>query len=156
VDQMVPQVLNLLISTWEAMPSPDPTISEDRITDELWRALVRNRDARRLPFKIRTQVVELMPAEGADAGRMDIIFDALVPREDIYFCVECKRLNIPMAGGIRANAAEYVTAGMSRFVSGQYANAVRHGGMLAYVINGDVRRAIENVEANISRNGAAL
>jgi hypothetical protein len=156
VDQMVPQVLGLLISTWEGMPPPDPMSSEDRITDELWRALIRNRDVRRLPFKIRTQVVELAPAEGAGGGRMDIIFDVLVPREDIYFCLECKRLNVPQNGGIRANATEYVRAGMLRFVSGRYSNAVRHGGMIAYVINGDVQRAIRNVEANVRRNADSL
>lgn len=33
--------------------------------------------------------------------------------------------------------------------SGQYANAVRHGGMLGYVLDGSLSTAIANVEANI-------
>jgi hypothetical protein len=38
---------------------------------------------------------------------------------------------------------------MVRFVSGQYANVVRHGGMLGYVLDGDITAAIANVHANI-------
>jgi hypothetical protein len=37
---------------------------------------------------------------------------------------------------------------MVRFVSGQYANVVRHGGMLGYVLDGDITAAIANVQAN--------
>jgi hypothetical protein len=156
IDQMVPDVLNLVITTWEGMPLPDANASEDDITNQLWRALVQNRNARKLPFQIRTQVVELDPAQDADIGRMDIAFIALVPREDIYFCLESKRLNAPKDGRIRAYASEYVRFGMFRFVTGQYSNAVRHGGMMGYVIDGDISRAMNNVEANIRQQYAAL
>jgi hypothetical protein len=40
---------------------------------------------------------------------------------------------------------------MLRFVTGQYASAVRHGGMLGYVLNGDVPGAITGVEDNIRK-----
>jgi hypothetical protein len=156
IDGMVPEVLHLVVTTWDEMPTPNPNASEDEITQTLWRALVQNRDARRLPFQIRTQVVELDPGEGADLGRMDIAFIALVPREDIYFCLESKRLNVPTDGKVRAYASEYVRFGMLRFVTGQYANAVRHGAMMAYVIDGDVGRAIRNVEGNIRQHCATL
>jgi hypothetical protein len=144
----VPEILDLVISTWDDMPAPPPTDSEDEITNKLWRALVQARDRRRLLFQIRTQLVELAPAEGADAGRMDIAFILLVPREDIYFCIECKRLNVPSDGTVRSYAGEYVRIGMARFITGQYAKAVRHGGMLGYVLDGrrrasDAKRRIE-------------
>src|SRR6185437_12287599 len=77
-------------------------------------------------------------------------------REDIYFCLECKLLNVVANGQSRAYAAEYVTEGMIRFITGQYAKAVRHGGMLAYVLDGDVGRATANVAANIQTHGATL
>ena len=156
IEQMVPDVLNLVITTWEAMPLPNANASEDDITNQLWRALVQNRNARKLPFQIRTQVVELDPAEDADIGRMDIAFIALVPREDIYFCLESKRLNAIKDGKRRAYASEYVRFGMLRFVTGQYSSAVRHGGMMGYVIDGDISRAMSNVEANIREQFAAL
>ena len=97
-------------------------------------------------FQIRTQVVELDPMPGEDLGRMDIVFIPLVPREDIYFCLESKRLNVVKDGETRAYASEYVTFGMLRFVTGQYSKAVRHGGMIAYVLDGNLSRAISNIE----------
>jgi hypothetical protein len=87
---MVPEILNLVIASWEEMPSPAPDEKEDNITIALCRALRQNRNARNLMFQIDTQVVELEPASGEDLGRLDISFRPLVNREDIYFCLECK------------------------------------------------------------------
>jgi len=156
IDPLVPEILNLVIASWEEMPSPTPDEKEDNITIALCRALMQNRTARGLPFQIRTQLVELEPIPGEDLGRLDIVFIPLVPREDIYFCLESKRLNVVKDGGTRAYAAEYVTFGMLRFVTGQYAKAVRHGGMIAYVLDGNVSRAMTNVEANIRKQRVAL
>lgn len=107
-------------------------------------------------FQIRTQVIELDPMPGENIGRLDIAFIFLVPREDIYFCLESKRLNVVKDGSVRPYASEYVTLGMLRFVSGQYSKAVRHGGMIAYVLDGDLHRAIANVETNIRMHHLAL
>jgi hypothetical protein len=156
IDPMVPQVLHLVISTWEAMAAPASDAREDDITNTLCRALRDNRTARSLMFNIHTQQVELEPTPGEDMGRLDLAFSPLVPREDIYFCLECKRLNVVVNGQTRAYAAEYVTSGMLRFVTGQYARAVRHGGMLAYVLDGDVARAIANIEGNIRTQHVVL
>lgn len=156
IDPMVPEILTLVIASWEQMPSPAPDEKEDNITVELCRALRQNRTARDLMFQIDTQVVELEPASGEDLGRLDIAFRPLIPREDIYFCLETKRLNVIKDGQTRAYAAEYVIFGMMRFVNGQYSRAVRHGGMIGYVLDGDVTRAITNVEGNIQRQHSAL
>jgi hypothetical protein len=133
-----------------------PNEKEDAITVGLCRALQRNRTARGLMFQIRTQVVELEPAAGEDIGRMDIVFLPLIPREDIYFCLENKRLNVIKNGQRRTYASEYVSFGMLRFVSGQYAKSVAHGGMLAYVFDGDIPAAIESVETNIKAQHVTL
>ncbi|MGH9436014.1 MAG: hypothetical protein ACRD06_08450 [Terriglobia bacterium] len=151
IDPMVPVILNLVIASWEGMTPPAADETEDNITNELCRALQQNRTARGLMFQIRPQVVELDPMPGEDLGRLDIAFIPLVPREDIYFCLESKRLNVIKDGKPRAYASQYVHAGMIRFITGQYSKAVRHGGMLAYVLDGDVTRAIKNVEANIQK-----
>jgi hypothetical protein len=109
-----------------------------------------------LMFQIHTQLVELEPATGEDPGREDIVFVPLVPREDIYFCLESKRLNVVKDGKLRTYASEYVTQGMLRFVTGQYSKAVRHGGMIGYVLDGNVSHAMTNVETNIQTHHAAL
>jgi hypothetical protein len=156
IDPMVPEIIKLVIATWEEMSSPPPDEGEDNITVALCRALQQSRTARGLMFQIRTQVVELEPVVGQDLGRMDIVFIPLVPREDIYFCLESKRLNVVKNGETRSYASEYVTFGMMRFVTGQYSKAVRHGGMVAYVLDGNLSRAMTNVEANIQKHHCAL
>lgn len=156
IDPMVPQILELVISTWNDLPSPGTDAREDDITTLLCKALCANRTARGLMFQIHTQQVELDPVPGEDMGRLDLAFSALVPREDIYFCLECKRLNVRSNGHLRAYASEYVTLGMKRFITGQYSRAVRHGGMLGYVLDGDVARARSNIEENVEANRVAL
>ena len=88
INPMVPEILSLVIASWEEMPAPASDEKEDNITIALCRALRQNRDARNLMFQIDTQVVELEPAPGEDLGRLDIAFRPLIPREDIYFCLE--------------------------------------------------------------------
>ena len=80
----------------------------------------------------------------------------LAPNESIYFCLECKRLNVLKNGRRRSYASEYVKFGMLRFVTGQYSLSVRHGGMVGYVLDGDVSRAMSNVENCIRKHRAKL
>ncbi len=45
---------------------------------------------------------------------------------------------------------------MQRFVDRKYARFVRHGAMLAYVLDGNIDRAMQNVENNIHNRLAEL
>lgn len=156
IDSMVPQILELVIVSWQQMTSAVADEKEDHITIALWRILTQNRTARGLMFQIRIQVVELDPMPGEDFGRMDIAFIPPVPREDIYFCLESKRLNAIKNGKPRTYASEYVRLGMLRFVTGQYSKAVQHGGMLGYVLDAKVPEAISSVEENIKQRHKEL
>lgn len=156
IESQVPIIVGLVIETWEAMPPPAGNELEDRVSEALCRGLRQSRTARQLPFRIDTQLAELDPAAGQDQGRMDIVFSPPVPREDVYFCLECKRLNVREGGGVRPYFAEYVQFGMFRFIRGQYALHVRFGGMLAFVLNGDVPGAMAGVEGNITAHHPAL
>lgn len=156
IDPLVPEILGLVIATWEGMPSPSADDKEDDITNALCKALKNNRTARGLMFQIQTQMVELEPMAGEDNGRLDIAFLPLIPREDIYFCLECKRLNVVKGGKRRTYASEYVLFGMLRFVTGQYSKAVHHGGMMGYVLDGNIPNAVTNVEGNIQQQQAKL
>lgn len=157
IDSLVPDIIRVVIASWEGMSAPAPDAKEDKISEDLCRMLRQNRDARELPFRVDYQQVELDPAEGEYLGRLDISFaPASVPREDIYFCLECKRLNVIRGRQVRSYASEYVTHGVVRFVSGQYASKVRQGGMLAYVLDGDTARAIRNIESNLRERHVAL
>jgi hypothetical protein len=158
IESQVPAILGIIVDTWEAMPAPAGNEREDPVSEALCRALRRSRSARDLPFRIDTQLVELDPAAGQDQGRMDIVFSPPAPREDIYFCLECKRLNVRdhAPGEPRPYYVEYVRFGMLRFVRGQYSNAVISGGMLGFVLDGDVKSAIAGVEDNVKRLHAEL
>lgn len=160
LERMLPELLALTIDTYGDIAKSCADKREDAITMVLCRALRSNRTIRELPFYIEMQRVELEPAAGEDLGRLDIAFlpSGLpgAPDESIYFCLECKRLNVVVQDIKRSGGSEYVAHGMARFVRGQYANAVRHGGMLGYVLDGDLSGAIVNVESNIRRQHVAL
>ena len=155
-DSLVSDILSVTIEAWKTLPSIASDEKEDDITLTLCRALRQNRDARHLPFLIHTQQVELDPEPGEDMGRLDIVFNLLVPREEIYFCLEGKRLNVVKNGTKRAYASEYVRHGMMRFITGQYSRAVHHGGMIGYVLDQDITNAISNVTVNIRAQCSAL
>jgi len=160
LEQMLPDLLRLILDTWHELPGPWTDDREDEITNVLCRALRKNREIRELPFYVQTQMVELDPAPDQDLGRLDIVFLPTglpgSPNEAVYFCLECKRLNVVIDGRKRPGGSDYVVHGMLRFINGQYARAVRNGGMLGYVLDGDVSAAIANVEANIRGHHAAL
>jgi hypothetical protein len=139
----------LVVDTWGRISTPAANELEDSITNRLCAALQNHPDRATYPFRIQSQSVILEPNLGTELGRMDIAFLPFVPSDAIYFCLECKRLNVLTAEGVRGYHVEYVRYGMFRFVTGQYASAVHHGGMLAYVLNGDVDGARDGVEGNI-------
>jgi hypothetical protein len=149
LESLVSDILALVLDTWRTLAMPAANELEDAVTNRLCVALQRCPNRQAYPFHIRSQTVILEPDSGSELGRMDIAFLPLVPTDELYFCLECKRLNVRGKGGIRPYFAEYVRNGMLRFVSGQYASDVRHGGMLAYVLDGDVEGAMAGVEANI-------
>jgi hypothetical protein len=62
---------------------------------------------------------------------------------------ECKRLNVFSGGSRSSLATVYVTQGMMRFMTEQYAEGLRIGCMLGYVIDGDISFALSQLESAI-------
>ena len=145
IASLVPDILQLVWSTWQTMPSLASDALEDPTTEEFCRRLRDNRTASDLPFRVDVQMVELGASAGAEQGRMDIVFSPLVPGEQVYFCLECKRLNALKEGTKRGLATEYVVHGMMRFMTGQYGSEVQEGGMVGYVLDGDVADGMRRV-----------
>lgn len=156
IESQVPDILAIVIESWAQMAPPSPDALEDQITEALCRVIKRHRTARELPLQIHLQPVELEPADATDVGRMDIAFYPPTNREDIYFCLEAKRLNVVKAGVARPYASEYVRSGMMRFITGQYAKLARSGAMIGYVFDGRIAHAIANVEQNIRNQHVEL
>ncbi|MEL7499561.1 MAG: hypothetical protein AAFN77_18300 [Planctomycetota bacterium] len=157
LESLVPDIVSLILDAWVTMPTIEPDAKEDPVSEELCRKLRAMRTLSELPLQVQTQLVELESAGDADQGRIDIVFVPLVPDEAIYFALECKRINVLQANGkVRRYFAEYVTQGLTRFVTGQYSYAVRHGGMLAFVLDGDLESATEGILNNILANREIL
>lgn len=160
LEQMLPDILTLVLDTWHGLQRPLRSRREGAISELLCRALRENRRVRELPLYVMLEMVEIEGALRRRHGRLDIAFlpsgGSGAPDERIYFCLECKRLNVTRDGRHRRGGADYVVHGMRRFVTGQYADCVRHGGMLGYVLDGDTAGAMENVAANIRRRHREL
>ncbi len=147
--KLVPAVLAYVVASWEQMPKPGPSDLEDSISDKLYSALVNAKRRNDFPFLIRREDLEFDTDLAKETGRKDIVFFPSLQEQEIYLCLEAKRLNAIISGVRRSLADEYVKEGMQRFVDGKYARFVRHGAMLAYVLDGDIDRAVQNVEKNI-------
>jgi hypothetical protein len=149
IESQIQDILSVVIESWDQMAIPAPEALEDQITEALCRVIKRHRTARELPLQIHLQSIELEPVDVNNIGRMDIAFYPPAHREDIYFCLEAKRLNVVKDGTVRSYASEYVRLGMMRFITGQYGKLARSGGMIGYVVDGRILHAIANVAQNI-------
>src|SRR5579875_696127 len=146
---LIPAVLSHVIATWEQMAKPGPSDLEDDISVKLYSAMVKAKDRSAHAFLIRYQDVEVDTDLAKETGKKDIVFFPSLQEQEIYLCLEAKRLNAMISRRRESLADKYVTEGMQRFVDGKYARFVRHGAMLAYVLDGDIDRAMNNVENNI-------
>lgn len=92
---------------------------------------------------------------GEELGRIDLCL-LYGHEESVYFAFECKRLNVPFPSGMKSLAGEYVgSQGMMCFVTGKYADGHEHGGMIGFVMSGDVGTAIQAVRHAIECIGIA-
>lgn len=156
VADLIPSVLALVLDAWERIQKPAPDELENRTTLRLYSAMVGGKDRQRHAFLIRYQDMEVDTDLSRVTGQKDIVFFPSVSDEDVYFCLEAKRLNALVSGSRQSLAHEYVIEGMQRFVDRKYSRRVRHGGMLGYVLDGDVDRAMTNVGNVIRRHHGSL
>ncbi|KMQ49466.1 hypothetical protein CHISP_3611 [Chitinispirillum alkaliphilum] len=154
--QLVPVILSLILTTWKLLQKPGPSEREDTITDKLYCALLNAKRRSELPFLIRREDWEYDIERGKGTGRKDIVFFPSLYEEDIYLAVEAKRLNAIISGSKQSLASEYVKEGMLRFVSGKYASSVKHGVMIAYVLDGEIETVMHKIEKNIQKHHEEL
>lgn len=156
-EELVPRVLDLITETWATFEKPGPSDHEVPTTRRFNYALRQAKDLRKLPLLVERESTEDDPHTGAELGRIDLKFlPAVSAREEIYLAFECKRLNVTVNGRRVPLASEYVKEGMLRFVTGQYASFVLHGGMIGYVLDGRTDDAMRLVEQNISTRATDL
>ena len=157
-DELVPDILELVVETWKIFAKPQRTEHEVPITKDFCLLLQRQKNATSLPFKIRWELPLLDSTSVINPGRADLIFDFInTSREEIYFLFECKRLCVPFPSGWQSQAGEYIgDDGMMCFIFGKYSSGLPAGGMIGYVMDGNVLRAISSVTKAVEDNRDAL
>lgn len=149
-DELIPEILTMVSEVWTALTKPRPSEQERRITKKLCAAIMQSQQLKRLPLRLDYDSVLLDP-DGNTIGVLDLrlVSDGYSPES--YFSFECKRLYACSRSTARVKALtdEYVDKGMQRYVDGQYAPRMKHGGMIGYVLSGTVPRAIGAVQRQI-------
>jgi hypothetical protein len=149
----IEQIIQLVCDSWRTFSMPAKRL-EVPITQKLCAHLRKNRDRSIQWFRVdyETYVVD---ADGTVTGRIDLRFTQGFG-ENIYFSLECKRLRVRSRKRFNTLADKYVTQGMFRYFTGQYAKGLNKGGMLAYVMDGETDAAIEDVTKSIEKNKLRL
>lgn len=156
--ELIPEIIALVFSVWNQMTDLSPKDHEVPLTRRFRIALIRDKNMRKeVPVRIFRECVEDNLITGKELGRIDLCF---IPpnrcHEYVYFAFECKRLNVTRRGKWKSLATDYVNQGMMRFITSQYASELSQGGMIAYVMDGRVRRATHDVHRNVRRQHSAL
>lgn len=148
--------LERIVEVWSAALAVLPgQPEEDAITINLVHHLSRDQAVRRLCHWVEYQYEPFgLAPDGSwySKGKIDIA--VLFDRErERYLAYECKRLNVVSAGGRSSLATLYVTQGMMRFITEQYAEDLPLGCMLGYVMDADVAFAADRVGTAIRGHG---
>lgn len=124
---------------------------EDYITNHLAAALMRSKA---FPGRIMPQYALLAPNAKhllQVGSKIDFVL-TIGDDEDVYLACECKRLNVPYKKKTRPLAHEYVRDGLTRFVTGQYANGLPLAMMIGYVMDAQVAFAHERLKKALQRS----
>src|ERR1039457_3259895 len=106
-NELVPTVLDLVLDAWARIQKPSDNEHEDDTSIRVYCAMLTGKDRNRHPFQIQLQDVEVDMDLLEISGRKDITFFPSVHDEDIYFCLEAKRLNAVVGGVSKSLADEY-------------------------------------------------
>jgi hypothetical protein len=142
VDERFLERLEALWPCCMAMLTGQP--DEDRITINLVDRLAKDPEVRRICHWVEYQFEPFgLASDGSRYSKGKIDMAVFTDRDrDQYLAYECKRLNVVGGDGSRSSlATRYVTLGMVRFLTQQYAEGLRLGGMIGYVMDGDMTAA---------------
>jgi len=128
---------------------------EDAITINLVDQLAKDAVVRRLCHWVEYQFEPFgLNPDGSKYSKgiidLAVLFDWDRER---YLAYECKRLNVINSGSRSSLATVYVTQGMMRFLTEQYAEQLPVGCMFGYVLDGDVPFAHSRIVEAIGGHG---
>jgi len=141
------QAIQLILESWGSFKTE--VNLEDKITNKFYAHLIENKNRSEYFFTIVPRPAEI-DEQGEEIGEIDLkaIYEN---QERTYFSFECKRLRVNFPSGFDNLAGKYVTEGMYRYFNAKYAHGLDKGGMLGYVMDGNVDEAINDVKADIEK-----
>jgi hypothetical protein len=157
-DDSAASLLRLILDAWAlARKRVSPTLREVKITQSLATELGRDPRLRKGLFEVRRELPLDDPLADRETGRIDLEFTSKATQPGVYLGCECKRLRVPNKSKVHSGADAYVKAGMSRFFDEhKYGAGQRHGGMIGYVMDGQLLRAVRSVTKQIDAERVAL
>jgi hypothetical protein len=149
----IPLLVAATLHAFDTDFRPTESKRENKITLQLIYALRRLQTKENwlwlADFAINSQADELDEANEAYRGNTDISFQLGGHGSFIW---ECKRLRFEG----KSLYGEYRKEGMKRFISGKYAKDQHHGGMLGFVMDGDVKQAVGGIGKHIDKFSSEL
>ncbi|MBW2166660.1 MAG: hypothetical protein JRG74_11385 [Deltaproteobacteria bacterium] len=141
----LPWLFSIIIKEWNNFSRTTRNPLENRITKPFVGHLQSCRENRSRPFIFDANVKLLDPGKDTEIGELDIrVMHGKRPK--VFFAFECKRLNVIRNGKYSSLSGEYVGKdGMGCFLSGQYDGGSDCGGMIGYVMDNDVKKAISAI-----------
>lgn len=151
--------LECIIGVWPQCFSvlpPEP--EEDLITTNLIHLLSKDQVARKLFHWLEYQFEPFgFTPEGLAFSKGQIDMAIILDQErERYLAYECKRLNVMYGGTRQSLATRYVSEGVTRFITEQYAEGLPVGCMLGYVLDGDIGFASARVHSAIDANKVSI
>ena len=151
------EVMLHIMETWAKFSMQRQVRHETKITALFRDALIEAYVAARRSWFIALADPITDPDFGTELGRNDLRF---YPQnhcgQTVFFTVECKRLRVKNKSGLSHLADKYVDEGLRRFVDGRYSAGPPCGGMVGYVMDGNVAEAFATVRAAIEAKATEL
>lgn len=154
----VPEILDLVLATWKKLRLRRDVRLEPRITNLLNQAIEDEYTRQDKAWYVHPEIKDADPVTGKEISRTDIrLYHRGIPGQKLYFALEAKRLHVEAGDRTRASYGDYVgNEGMMCFITGKYSQAAPAGGMLGYVMDGDLKRAASGLSDAISSRSTEL
>lgn len=145
------RIVNAIGKVWPDCCSVlEESPSEDKVTDTLALKLQHHPDVRGSWLLVPQYKLLAASFKGDVVTKGKIDFVVFIDKnQDNYIAYECKRLNVTFPSGFQTLSDKYISQGLMRYVSAQYAQDLPCGVMIGYVFDGDIPAAVTSIKKNV-------
>lgn len=165
----IPFILAAVLRCSAGLKKKDECEHENHLTLQLARLLLLDPEMLKRHVHLDWEVWEFEGRKAELLGRLDLryLYSTGTSHPWPCFTIEAKRLHVKFSkGGWKSLVSEYVTGetgkpvheeqGMMCFVTGRYSGGLKSAGMVGYVYDGDVTRALDGIEKAIKNHAEKL